>query len=88
MRFARDAFFDRRRTLYHAPVVAEYDLLGLVNDVLLNDVVRRSAFQYEEIGRNAYSNSSFFSGTYQELKQARFFSERKPSPSNLDGLTR
>jgi len=42
----------------------------------------------EEIARNAYPNSSFFSGTYQELKQARFFSERKPSPSNLDGLTR
>lgn len=42
----------------------------------------------EEIARNAYPNSSFFSGTYQELKRARFFSERKPSPSNLDGLTR
>lgn len=42
----------------------------------------------EEIARNAYSNSSFFSGTYQELKRARFFSERKPSPSNLNGLTR
>jgi len=42
----------------------------------------------EEIARNAYPNSSFFNGTYQELKRARFFSERKPSPSNLDGLTR
>lgn len=42
----------------------------------------------EEIARNAYANSSFFSGTYQELKRARFFSERKPSPSNLDGLAR
>jgi rhodanese-related sulfurtransferase len=42
----------------------------------------------EEIARNAYPNSSFFSGTYQELKRAKFFSERKPSPSNLDGLTR
>lgn len=42
----------------------------------------------EEIARHAYPNSSFFSGTYQELKRARFFSERKPSPSNLDGLTR
>jgi rhodanese-related sulfurtransferase len=42
----------------------------------------------EEIARNAYPNSSFFGGTYQELKRAKFFSERKPSPSNLDGLTR
>lgn len=42
----------------------------------------------EEIARNAYPNSSFFSGTYQELKQAKFYSERKPSPFNLDGLTR
>lgn len=42
----------------------------------------------EELARNAYPNSSFFSGTYQELKRAKFFSERKPSPSNLDGLTR
>ena len=42
----------------------------------------------EEIALNAYTNSSFFGGTYQELKRARFFPERKPSPSNLDGLTR
>jgi len=42
----------------------------------------------EEIARNAYPNSSYFGGTYQELKRARFFSERKPSPSNLDSLTR
>jgi rhodanese-related sulfurtransferase len=42
----------------------------------------------EEFARNSYTNSSFFGGTYQELKQAKFFSERKPSPSNLDGLTR
>lgn len=42
----------------------------------------------EEIALNAYPNSSFFGGTYQELIRARFFSERKPSHSNLDGLTR
>jgi rhodanese-related sulfurtransferase len=42
----------------------------------------------EEIARHAYSNSSFFGGTYQELKRARFFSERKPSPFSLDGLSR
>jgi len=42
----------------------------------------------EEIVRNSYPNSSYFGGTYQELKRARFFSERKPSPSNFDSLTR
>ena len=42
----------------------------------------------EEIARNAYPNSSFFGGSYQDLKRAKFFSERKPSPSNLEGLTR
>lgn len=42
----------------------------------------------EEIALNAYPNSSFFGGTYQELKRAKFFSERKPSSSNLEGLTR
>jgi len=42
----------------------------------------------QEFAMNSYTNSSFFGGTYQELKQAKFFSERKPSFSNLDGLTR
>lgn len=42
----------------------------------------------EEIALNAFPNSSSFGGTYQELKRARFFSERNPSPSNPDGLTR
>lgn len=42
----------------------------------------------EEISRNAYSNSSYFGGTYQELKHEQFFLERKPSPYFLDGLTR
>lgn len=42
----------------------------------------------EEIARHAYPNSSFFSGSYQELKRAKFFAERKPSPFNLDGLAR
>ena len=41
----------------------------------------------EEIARYAYPNSSYFGGTYLELKRARFFSERKPSPSTLYGLT-
>ncbi len=42
----------------------------------------------DEIALNAYPNSSFFGRTYRELKRAKFFSERKPFPSNLDGLTR
>jgi rhodanese-related sulfurtransferase len=42
----------------------------------------------EEIARQAYPNSSFFGGSYQELKRAKFFSERKPSAFSLDGLTR
>jgi len=42
----------------------------------------------DEIARNAYPNSSFFAGSYQELKRAKFFAERKPSPFNLDGLPR
>lgn len=40
----------------------------------------------EEISRNAFPNSSYFSGTYQELKRERFFSERIPSPNFLDGI--
>ena len=31
----------------------------------------------DEIALNAYRNSSFFGGTYRELKRARFSSERK-----------
>ncbi len=42
----------------------------------------------EEFIRNAYSNASYFGGTYDELKRARFFTERKPSSSNLDDSTR
>lgn len=42
----------------------------------------------EELTRNAYPNTSYFDGSYEELKRAKFFSERKPPPSNLDGFTR
>lgn len=42
----------------------------------------------EELTRNAYPNSSYFGGTYEELKRAKFFSERKPPFSNFDGFTR
>ena len=41
----------------------------------------------EELAKNAYPNSSYFGGSYNELKRAKLFSERKPSPSYLDGLT-
>ncbi|MBE0613846.1 MAG: rhodanese-like domain-containing protein [Burkholderiales bacterium] len=40
----------------------------------------------EEISRNAYPNSSYFGGTYQDLKRDKFFLERVPSPYFLDGL--
>jgi rhodanese-related sulfurtransferase len=42
----------------------------------------------EEISRNAYPNSSYFGGTYDELKREKFFEERTPSPHFLDGLNR
>lgn len=42
----------------------------------------------EEISRNAYPNSSYFGGTYQDLKREKFFLERTPSRYFLDGLTR
>jgi len=40
----------------------------------------------DEFARNAYSNTSYFDGTYAELKRAKFFTERKPSASDLDDL--
>ncbi len=42
----------------------------------------------EEISRNAFPNSSYFGGTYQDLKREKFFLERTPSPYFLDGLSR
>lgn len=42
----------------------------------------------DEFSRNAYSNASYFGGTYAELKRAKFFTERKPSASDLDDLTK
>lgn len=42
----------------------------------------------EEISRNAYPNSSYFSGSYQDLKREKFFQERTPSAYFLDGLNR
>jgi rhodanese-related sulfurtransferase len=42
----------------------------------------------EETSRNAFPNSSYFGGTYQDLKREKFFLERIPSPYFLDGLSR
>jgi rhodanese-related sulfurtransferase len=42
----------------------------------------------DELARNAYSNASYFGGAYTELKRAKFFTERKPSASDLDDLTK
>ena len=42
----------------------------------------------EEISRNAFPNSSYFGGTYQDLKREKFFVERKPSPYFFDDLIR
>ncbi len=42
----------------------------------------------EEISHNAFPNSSYFGGTYEDLKREKFFLERKPSPYFLDGLSR
>lgn len=56
--------------------------------IVFADNAREARAVAEEFSRNAYSNASYFSGTYEELKRARFFTERKPSPSNLDPLAR
>lgn len=42
----------------------------------------------EELARNSYSNSSYVSATYDDLKRAKFFTPRKPSPSYLENLRR
>jgi rhodanese-related sulfurtransferase len=42
----------------------------------------------DELARNAYSNTSYFDGSYAELKRAKFFTERKPSAADLDDLTK
>ena len=56
--------------------------------VIFGDSAGEARAVAEEIALIGYSNSSFYGGTYQELKRAKFFSDRKPSPSNLDGLSR
>ena len=56
--------------------------------VVFGNTANEARMVAEEIALNAYPNSSFFGGSYQELKRAKFFSERKPSPSNSNGLTR
>jgi len=56
--------------------------------VVFADSAREARGVAEEISRNAFPNSSYFGGTYQDLKREKFFVERKPSPNFLDGLTR
>ena len=56
--------------------------------VVFADSAREARGVAEEISRNAFPNSSYFGGTYQDLKRGKFFAERKPSPYFFDGLTR
>jgi len=42
----------------------------------------------EELSHNAFPNSSYFGGSYQDLKREKFFVERIPSPHFFDGLSR
>ena len=42
----------------------------------------------DEFARSAYSNASYFDGSYTQLKRAKFFTERKPSAADLDDLTK
>ena len=56
--------------------------------VVFADSARDARGVAEEISRNAFPNSSYFGGTYQDLKREKFFVERKPSPYFFDGLTR
>jgi len=56
--------------------------------VVFADNARDARGVAEEILRNAFPNSSYFGGTYQDLKREKFFVERKPSPYFFDGLTR
>lgn len=55
--------------------------------VFANDA-REARVVADELARNAYSNASYFGGSYAELKRAKFFTERKPSASDLDNLTK
>jgi rhodanese-related sulfurtransferase len=42
----------------------------------------------QEIAWSAYSNISYFAGSYEDLKRAKFFVPRKPALSYLDGIAR
>ncbi len=42
----------------------------------------------EELARNSYSNSSYVAGSFDDLRRAKFFVPRRPSPSYLDKLPR
>ena len=58
-----------------------------VRIVVFADSARAARGVAEEISRNAFPNSSYFGGSYQDLKREKFFVERRPSPYFFDGLT-
>ncbi len=59
-----------------------------VRIVVFANSAREARGVAEEISRNAYPNSSYFGGTYQQLLREKFFLERKPSAHFFDGLSR
>ena len=56
--------------------------------VVFANSAREASAVAEELARNAFPNSSYFGGSYQDLKREKFFLERTPSPNFLDGLSR
>jgi len=56
--------------------------------IVVGNSSREARAVAEEVSRNGYPNGTYFGGTYQELKRAGYFSERKPPSSNLIGLTK
>jgi rhodanese-related sulfurtransferase len=56
--------------------------------VVFADSAREASAVAKELTRNAFPNSSYFGGSYQDLKREKFFRERTPSPNFLDGLSR
>jgi len=59
--------------------------IGYIQTVCVDAAARGVAV---EISRNAFPNSSYYGGTYQDLKREKFFVERPPSPQFLDNLSR
>ncbi|MBI2316681.1 MAG: rhodanese-like domain-containing protein [Betaproteobacteria bacterium] len=74
----RDAAKDRRLRFYDTNA----------RIMVFADSVENARMVAEELARNAYSNSSYVSAKYEDLKRLKFFTPRKPSPSYLDSLPR